>query len=145
VLASNAEQERLIEALLTLASSQAGPGQREPLSLAAITSHALAGPRPAISRLGLHVHADLQPAILDGDPLLVQQLVTNLIDNAARHNTPGGDIHVATGTTSGGLLLAHHLQQPRAHRERQASSSARVLGWLRPASYRPPVGVCGRA
>ncbi len=33
LLASNAEQERLIEALLTLASSEAGPGQREPADL----------------------------------------------------------------------------------------------------------------
>ena len=42
LLASNAEQERLIESLLTLASSEAGPGEREPLDLAAITSAALA-------------------------------------------------------------------------------------------------------
>jgi signal transduction histidine kinase len=106
LLASNAEQERLIEALLTLASSEAGPGQREPLDLAAITSEALAAARPAISRRGLHVHAGIQPAILDGDPLLVQQLVTNLIDNAVRHNIPGGDVQVATGTSSGHAVLS---------------------------------------
>jgi signal transduction histidine kinase len=106
LLASNAEQERLVEAMLTLASSEAGPGQREPLDLAAITSAALAVPRPEISRLGLNVHADLQPAILDGDPLLVQQLVTNLIDNAVRHNTSGGDIQITTGTTSGHAALS---------------------------------------
>ena len=99
LLASNAEQERLIEALLTLASSEAGPGEREPVDLAAITSDALAAARPAISRLGLHVQADIQPAVLDGDPLLVQQLVTNLIDNAVRHNIPGGDIQVTTRTS----------------------------------------------
>jgi signal transduction histidine kinase len=40
LLTSNAEQERLIEALLTLASSEAGPGEREPADLAAITSEA---------------------------------------------------------------------------------------------------------
>ena len=96
LLASNAEQERLIEALLTLAGSEGGPGQREPLDLAAITGEALAAARPAIGRLGLHVHADIQPAILDGDPLLVQQLVTNLIDNAVRHNIPGGNIQITT-------------------------------------------------
>src|SRR5580658_1464860 len=79
LLASNAEQERLIEALLTLASSEAGPSQREPADLAAITSAALAAARPAISRLGLTVLPDIQPAAIDGDPLLVQQLVTNLI------------------------------------------------------------------
>jgi signal transduction histidine kinase len=108
LLASNTEQERLIEALLTLASSEAGPGQREPesLDLAAITSAALAATRPAISRLGLHVHADIQPAILDGDPLLVQQLVTNLIDNAARHNIPGGDIQITTTTSHAGAVLS---------------------------------------
>jgi signal transduction histidine kinase len=106
LLASNAEQERLIEALLTLASSEAGPGESEPVDLAAITSAALAVPRPGISRLGLHVHADLQPAILEGDPLLVQQLVTNLIDNAVRHNMPGGDIQITTGTISGHAVLS---------------------------------------
>jgi signal transduction histidine kinase len=106
LLASNAEQERLIEALLTLASSEAGPGEREPLDLDAITSEALAAARPAISRLGLHVHADIQPAGLDGDPLLVQQLVTNLIDNAVRHNVPGGDVHIATATSRGHAVLS---------------------------------------
>jgi signal transduction histidine kinase len=106
LLASNAEQERLLEALLTLASSDAGPGQLEPLDLAAITSAALAAARPGISRLGLSVHADVQPAILGGDPLLVQQLVTNLIDNAVRHNIPGGDVQVATGTDSGHAVLS---------------------------------------
>lgn len=106
LLASNAEQERLIEALLTLADSEAGPGQREPLDLAAITSAALDAARPAITRLGLNVHPDIQPAALDGDPLLVQQLVTNLIDNAVQHNIPGGDIRVATGTSSGHTVLS---------------------------------------
>jgi signal transduction histidine kinase len=106
LLVSNAEQERLIEALLTLASSEAGPGECQPTDLAPITSAALAAARPAISRLGLDVHADIQPAALDGDPLLVQQLVTNLIDNAVRHNVPGGDIQITTATSSGHPVLS---------------------------------------
>jgi len=106
LLAFNAEQERLIEALLTLASSEAGPGEHEFADLAAITSEALAVPRPEISRLCLHVHADLQPATLDGDPLLVQQLVTNLVDNAVQYNIPGGDIQITTGTSPAGVVLS---------------------------------------
>ena len=106
LLASNAEQERLIEALLTLASSEAGPGEHEPADLAAITSAALAAARPAISRLGLHLQAAIQPAALDGDPLLIQQLAANLIDNAVRHNIPGGDIQITTGTSRGGAVLS---------------------------------------
>jgi signal transduction histidine kinase len=105
LLASNAEQERLIEALLTLASSEGGLGEHEPVDLAAITSEALAVARPAISRLGLHEHAAIGPAALDGDPLLVQRLVTNLIDNAVRHNIPGGDVVVATRTSGARAVL----------------------------------------
>jgi signal transduction histidine kinase len=106
LLASNAEQERLIEALLTLASGEADASDREPLDLATITSEALADARPAIGRLGLHVQTAIQPAILDGDPLLVQQLVNNLIDNAVRHNIPDGDVQVATGTSNGHAVLS---------------------------------------
>jgi signal transduction histidine kinase len=106
LLASNAGQEHLIEALLILASSEAGPAQREPADLAAITSAALAAARPAVSRLGLHVQADIQPAALDGDPLLVQQLAANLIDNAARHNIPGGDVRITTSTSHAGAVLS---------------------------------------
>ena len=106
LLASNAEQERLIEAMLTLASSEAGPSEPKSLDLAAIASDALATARPAINRLGLNVHADIQPAILDGDPLLVHQVAANLIHNAVRHNIPGGDIQVATRTTHGHAILS---------------------------------------
>ena len=106
LLASNAEQECLIEAMLTLASSEAGSGEPKSLDLAAITSEALTAARPAISRLGLNVHASIQHAILDGDLLLVQQLVTNLIDNAVRHNIPGGDVQVGTGTCHAGAVLS---------------------------------------
>jgi signal transduction histidine kinase len=101
LLASNAEQERLIEALLTLASSEAGRSQDEPLDLADITTAALAVPRPGIDRLGLNVRTDIQPAVLRGDPLLIQQLVANLIDNAVDHNIEGGDVLIATRTSDG--------------------------------------------
>jgi signal transduction histidine kinase len=106
LLAANAEQERLIEALLTLASSEAGLGEREPADLAAITSAALAAARPAISHLGLQVQADIQPAALDGAPLLIQQLAANLIDNAVRHNVPGGSIQVSTSASPAGAVLS---------------------------------------
>jgi signal transduction histidine kinase len=106
LLAFIAEQDRLIEALLTLASSEAGPGEREPTDLAAITSAALAAAGPAISNLGLHVHPGIQPATLQGDPVLVGQLVTNLIDNAVRHNIPGGQVQVATAAGRAGAVLS---------------------------------------
>jgi hypothetical protein len=59
-----------------------------------------------ISCMSLHVHADIRPAILDCDPVLLQQLVTNLVDNAVRHNVPGGDIWITTNTTHAGPILS---------------------------------------
>jgi signal transduction histidine kinase len=106
LLASNAEQGRLIDALLTLASSEAADSQHEPLDLAAITSAALTAAGPEIGRLGLRVETALAPAALDGDSLLVQQLAANLIDNAARHNIPGGDIRIGTGISEGHAFLS---------------------------------------
>jgi len=82
------------------------PGEREPADLAAITSEALAAARPAISRLGLTVDAAIQPAALDGDPLLVEQLAANLIDNAIRHNIPNGDLQITTKTSTAGAVMS---------------------------------------
>jgi len=106
LLASNAEQERLIEALLTLASAEGGAGEHEAADLAAITRAALTAARPAVSHRGLDVRADIQAAAFDGDPLLVQQLVANLIDNAVRHNIPGGDIQITVRTSDTGAVLS---------------------------------------
>jgi signal transduction histidine kinase len=106
VLASNAEQESLIEALLTLASSEGGLDQREPVDLAAVTDEVLLAPCPEIGRLGLHIEAAAQSADLDGDPLLIKRLVANLVDNAVRHNITGGRVEIATGTKDGYAVLS---------------------------------------
>jgi signal transduction histidine kinase len=105
VLASNAEQESLIEALLALASGEGGLGQREPVDLAAITGEILRARRPGFGRQGVHVEAGLRPAALDGDPLLTERLVANLVDNAVRHNIAGGHVEISTATRDGRAVL----------------------------------------
>ena len=106
LLASNAEQERLIEALLTLASSEGAPGQREPVDLAPLASACLAAADPETGRLGLQVQAGIRPAGLDGDPVLIRQLVSNLIQNAVRHNVPGGHIQITTESSRGRAVVS---------------------------------------
>jgi signal transduction histidine kinase len=101
LLASNQEQERLIEGLLTLASSEGGLDRREPVDLSVVTDAVLLAPRLDIDRLGLHVETTIRPAPLDGDPLLVERMVANLVDNAAQHNIPGGRVEITTGTRQG--------------------------------------------
>ncbi|MEU4325711.1 sensor histidine kinase [Nonomuraea dietziae] len=190
-LEANRQQERLIEALLTLARSQRGLDHREPLDLASITAGILnaaewaaqdtsaegfllegpgggqpglglssspggesplgfysspgrrslfglsspaggrpefglssPGGRPTLARsrllepavpepgeeapgdgadepVEIRVEAELRRAPAFGDPRLVERLVANLVDNAGRHNLPGGWIRVWTGLHDG--------------------------------------------
>jgi signal transduction histidine kinase len=93
--------EALIEALLTLARSDRGTGPREPLDVAALAEDALDAAAPAIRAHPVTVQTALAPAPAVGDPVLVERLVTNLIDNAVRHNVSGGWVQVATGTRAG--------------------------------------------
>ena len=105
VLASNAEQEGLIEALLALASSQRGLDRPEPVDLAAVTSEVLqAAEREAVDR-SLSLDAVVRPASLLGDKLLVERLVANLIGNAIRHNVAGGNLAVRTKAVDGRAVL----------------------------------------
>ncbi len=97
VLAAGEQQEQLIEALLTLARSQRGLDHRDLVDLAAITEAAVRAREPDAARRGLAISASITTAPVLGDARLLQRLAANLIDNALRHNIPGGraDIQVA--------------------------------------------------
>ena len=105
VLASNAEQESLIEALLALAGSQGGLVERELVDLAAVTGEILLSARPEAARQGLSVDAVTRPAPLLGDKLLAERLVANLVGNAVRHNVPGGNVEISTAARDGRAVL----------------------------------------
>ena len=53
------------------------------------------------------------PAPLDGDPLLVERLVANLLTNAVRHNVVDGRVEVATGMKDGKAVLSVTNTGPR--------------------------------
>ncbi len=106
VLASEEQLEGLIEALLSLASSERGLDRREPLDLSAVTEESLRGRRPEIERRGLQLNATLEHARTAGNPQLVERLVTNLIDNAIRHNITGGRVDLMTATVTGQAVLS---------------------------------------
>jgi signal transduction histidine kinase len=106
VLATGEEQERLIEALLTLARSQRGLDCREPLDLAAVTGDAAEASEAGAQSRGLRVHSALAEAPALGDPRLAERLAVNLVDNAVRHNVPGGWVEVVTGMRAGRAVLS---------------------------------------
>jgi signal transduction histidine kinase len=105
-LAAGEQQERLIEALLTLSRSQRGLDRRETIDLAEVAADAL---QSAAGLDGLDVDAVLAPARANGDKRLAERLVANLVDNAARHNVPGGTLELRTGEVDGraAILVAN--------------------------------------
>jgi signal transduction histidine kinase len=106
LLESGQQQERILEALLTLATSEAGLSRREPADLAKVAATCLAPTAAEAGSRGPHVETSLGPAPLLGDPDLVTRLVANLVDNAVRHNVPGGTVEVVTSQRAGQAVLS---------------------------------------
>ena len=98
--------EALIEALLTLARSDRGQGPRSALDMAVFAEDALDAAAAAIKAGSLTVRPVLEPGTAVGDPVLVERLVTNLVDNAVRHNVPDGWLEVTTGSEDGMAFIS---------------------------------------
>ena len=106
VLASGAEQQRLIEALLALAQEQAGLDTSEPVDLAEIARQVVAARRTDADHRNLTLHLTLGPARAAGSRRLIEQLAKNLVDNALRHNVPGGQVDITTRADSCRAVLS---------------------------------------
>jgi signal transduction histidine kinase len=93
--------EHLIGALLILARNERGLTVREEFDLATVAEDVL-----DTADLGeRRVHATLEPAVISGDPVLVERLIANLVDNAVRYNAAAGDIWISTRTLAGNSQL----------------------------------------
>ncbi|MFF1607672.1 sensor histidine kinase [Amycolatopsis sp. NPDC058278] len=92
------QSRRTLDGLLALARSQAGAGVRHRVDLAEVVANSLDG-------VELTVRADLRPAPVRGEPVLLELLCGNLVDNAVRHNRSGGHVEVATGGGDGRVFL----------------------------------------
>jgi signal transduction histidine kinase len=97
--------ETMIEALLTLAVSDQGKLSTEFTNLATWAEDAIDAAAPEIERLNLKVDTELDPAETTGDPQLLEQMISNLVDNAIRHNEPGGWIRLRTGSSDAAAYL----------------------------------------
>lgn len=97
---ATARSERLIEALLALARSEGELELADRVDLAAIA-------RAAVARHeGDRAFAlDLQAARVDGDAVLLERLVENLVENAVRYGDPSARIAVHTGVDGGFATL----------------------------------------
>jgi signal transduction histidine kinase len=104
-----ARSEEVIDGLLVLARSDALT-ETESVDLASLVRASLEQYAAVADAAGLGAELDLEPAVVEGDRRLLGRMVDNLVENAIRHNEPGGwlrvqsaqDEHEATLTLANG-------------------------------------------
>lgn len=101
LLEANRRSEHLIDGLLTLAHGERGLETREPVRLDELAADVVDCHRETAADAGVTVALDAHPLTVAGDAVLLTQLVTNLVQNAIRHNHPGGRVHVQVSEPSG--------------------------------------------
>jgi signal transduction histidine kinase len=91
LLAVNARHERLIDGLLTLVASEQALTVHDRVDLAEVARHVVGEDKAIAAQLG--------PAPVIGDPVLLERVVQNLVDNALAYNVPDGRVWVSTTRT----------------------------------------------
>jgi signal transduction histidine kinase len=103
LLQINARHERLINGLLLLAQSESGIAERATVDVADVVRHVIAEATPEATRRHVEVIPQAGEAIVCGDPVLLERLVQNLVDNGIRHNlAEGGFVRVTSRTRPDG-------------------------------------------
>ena len=102
MLEINLRHERLIDGLLLLARAEGEVTDSSFVDLADIAEHVAAQiPRGTVSVL-----TETKEAPTTGNPILLERLVQNLVDNGVRHNLPeSGWVRVTTGTQPDGSAV----------------------------------------
>jgi signal transduction histidine kinase len=102
LLEINARHERLIDGLLLLARTEGDVGERSFVDLADIVEHVAAQVPPGT----VTVHAEPKEAPAVGNPVLLERLVQNLVENGVRYNVgEDGWVRVTSGTQPDGSAM----------------------------------------
>jgi signal transduction histidine kinase len=62
-------------------------------------------PLPELERHRLTLEPRIEPAVTEGDPELIERLISNLLDNALRHNVAAGEATLSTRQSGDRALL----------------------------------------
>jgi signal transduction histidine kinase len=99
------QSERIVDALLTLAVSNQGTGEAESVDLSTAAEDALDAVDDRARAAGLRVDTELSTAEVTGSRVLLERLVSNLVENAVVHNVSDGWVRVRVGANNGHAYL----------------------------------------
>jgi signal transduction histidine kinase len=77
------------------------------VDLADVTEHCveMARARAEARRLRLTMHSTIEHAVVRGDAVRLEQVVSNLLSNAIKYTPPGGEVEVLVETDGGDVVL----------------------------------------
>jgi signal transduction histidine kinase len=90
LLATNERSERMIEGLLALSKADQAVLAPGPVRWHDVVSGVVALAGAEAQQRGLLLRTQLNPVLVHGDGSLLEQVATNLVHNAMRHNLPDG-------------------------------------------------------
>ncbi|WP_369149177.1 ATP-binding protein [Streptomyces sp. R44] len=93
--------EQIIEGLLLLAASEQGLKERRRVAVDELARQVVAALGDEAAERGVRVTVRTAPLTIDGDPVLLERLLHNLLVNAVRHNVPDGRVDVRIGADIG--------------------------------------------
>ncbi|TQJ30003.1 HAMP domain-containing sensor histidine kinase [Microbacterium sp. SLBN-146] len=102
---TNERSVALTEALLTLAEVEHRDHPRVEVDIDAVVEEVVEEMKDASSHSGIRIETDLAAGTVMAAPMLLRQLVTNLVQNAIAYNHPGGVVRVATRRAADGTTL----------------------------------------
>ncbi|MEV7521507.1 HAMP domain-containing sensor histidine kinase [Streptomyces sp. NPDC091371] len=132
--------ERLIEGLLALAQGEQGLDTQAPVDLAVVAGQVVQEHRVFADARDITIDVTTRPVTVLGDEVMITRLVANLVQNAIRHNHPGGRVGVELSPDRG-ITVSNtgphvppdrigELFEPfrRLHRDRTGSTEGAGLG-----------------
>jgi signal transduction histidine kinase len=139
LLTANRRHEQLINGLLLLARGERGLEQLDPVDLVEVADDVLPPLATQARQCAVELTVRTEPVVVDGDAVLLGQLLTNLVQNAIRYNNEGGRVEVRIArssivvTNTGPVVPADAIDdlfEPfrRLHPDRTGSATGAGLG-----------------
>ncbi len=114
ILAESERLDRLVANLLSLSRIEAGTDApaRQAVDVGELIADTLARLARVLTRVELHVVVADDLPLLEGDYVQLDQLITNLVENAARHTPAGGGVTVEARAQAGAMTIVVTDQGP---------------------------------
>jgi signal transduction histidine kinase len=137
LLATNDRSQRLIDGLLLLARSDNELVEQQQVDLAEVGAHVVGLLADEARSAGIDLRHRFDAAPVDGDPVLLERLMQNLVQNGIRHNEPGGWVQVTTGpeglvvTNSGPVVPSYEVEslfEPFRRLQEERTTGSRGIG-----------------